>query len=146
LAANFSPSPRIAPPPLGSETAGAEKLDVSAVLLFSCRACGVVLSVHLISLVQTPYQISVTKMVSRLIIHFLIVSSGYNNYKNKTKKVNIVTFFAKPHAHHLYEPSHPLQRSFYRLTTLSAKDIYFCKTLRAVNSIVLGGDCNTLVL
>jgi hypothetical protein len=58
LAANFSPMPRIAPPPLGSEIAGAEKLDFSAGLLFSSRACGDVLSEHLISLFQTPYQIS----------------------------------------------------------------------------------------
>src|SRR5215207_9693576 len=52
LAANFSPMPRIAPPPLGKEIEGAEKLDCSGGLLFSCRACWVVLSQHLISLFQ----------------------------------------------------------------------------------------------
>jgi hypothetical protein len=35
LAANFSPMPRIAPPPLGREMAGAEKLDCFSELLFS---------------------------------------------------------------------------------------------------------------
>lgn len=34
LAANFSPMPRIAPPPFGREMAGAEKTDRSSVLLF----------------------------------------------------------------------------------------------------------------
>src|SRR5687768_9450315 len=52
FAANFSPIPRIAPPPLGREIAGAEKDDRSDALLFSCFACGVELSRHLISLLQ----------------------------------------------------------------------------------------------
>jgi hypothetical protein len=52
FAPNFSPIPRIAAPPFGSEIAGAEKLDCSDVFLFSCRVCGVVLSQHLISLFQ----------------------------------------------------------------------------------------------
>ena len=95
LAANFSPIPRIAPPPLGSEMAGAEKLDFSVVLLLSSRACGDVLSVHLISLFEPPYHLIASKMVSRSATQFPIVSSGCNHYKNWIKKVNIVIFFAK---------------------------------------------------
>jgi hypothetical protein len=57
LAANFSPMPRIAPPPLGREILGAEKLDCSDGLLFSCCACWVLLSQHLISLFATFYRI-----------------------------------------------------------------------------------------
>jgi len=50
LAANFSPMPRIAPPPFGRAMAGAENFDCSGGLLFSCFALGDVLSEHLISL------------------------------------------------------------------------------------------------
>jgi hypothetical protein len=50
FAPNFSPIPRIAPPPLGNEIAGAEKPDCFSELLFSGRVCGNVLSQHQISL------------------------------------------------------------------------------------------------
>jgi hypothetical protein len=41
LAANFSPMPRIAPPPLGSETAGAEYLELLSPLLSLVSGIGI---------------------------------------------------------------------------------------------------------
>jgi hypothetical protein len=55
LAANFSPIPQIAPPPLGKEITGAEKLDCSEDFSFSLRVRGVVFSQHLNSHLQTAY-------------------------------------------------------------------------------------------
>jgi hypothetical protein len=88
--------PRIAPPPLGKEIEGAEKLDCSDGLLFSCFACGVELSQHLISLLQPCAGSMEPKDGVEFENSFRYqFGAAVSYYKTLPQKVNIVIFLAK---------------------------------------------------